>query len=144
MQVRIHKRTANDVAMLVDWQYLEPFWLRSTFAPLDRGKLVHAYSERWFDRKLSPWKFTLGEIFFCCNKHGLWEIQFCNGRNRTNLLIKHQNLVPVCILDEIPNDADIKAALVKPLNEGDIVSIPSLPIYSVGELKKLQPSGGMP
>jgi hypothetical protein len=139
MQIRIHKREAEDMAALVDWKQFEPLWLRSTFAPVDRSKLINAYSELWFDKKSSPWGFTLGEIFFRLNKLGEREIIFSNGRNRTNLLIKHQNLIPVCFEGGIPDDADIQAAIVKPLNEGDVLSIPDLPIYPISELRRLQP-----
>lgn len=138
MQIRIHKRVVEDVALLVEWRYLEPLWLRSTFAPVDRNKLINAYSELWFDKKISPWGFTLGEIEFRKNKLWEWEIQFSNGRNRTNLIIKHQNLVPICIIGGVPGDADIRAAIVKPLNEGDIVDVPDLPIYSMSEIRELQ------
>lgn len=134
MQIRIHKRAVEDVAVLVEWRYLEPLWLRSTFAPVDRSKLINAYSELWFDKKSPPWGFTLGEIDFRQNKQGERELQFCNGRNRTNLLIKHQNLIPVCVIGAIPDDADIQAAIVKSLNEGDVVDIPDLPIYPACEL----------
>ncbi len=137
MQIRISKRDVEDIAVLVDWRLLEPLWLRSTFAPVDRTKLVNAYSELWFDKKSSPMSFILGEIYFRLNELGKREIKFMNGRNRTNLLIKHQNLIPVCILDGIPDDSDIQAAIVKPLNEGDIVDIPDLPIYSMSELRSL-------
>lgn len=137
MKVKIHKRVADDQAMLVDWRLLEPFWLRSTCAPVDRSKLVDAYHGRWIDKSCSPWCFTLGEIGFSKNEQGEIEIQFSNGRNRTNLLIKHQILIPVCILDDIPNDADIQAALIKPLKEGDIVDIPDLPIKSIQELREI-------
>ena len=128
------------MAVLVDWKLFELFWLRSTFAPVDRNKLINAYSERWIDKKSIPWSFTLGEIYFRLNKQGEMEIQFSNGRNRTNLLIKHQNLIPVCILDEIPDDADIQRAIVTQLQEGDVVDIPDLPIYSMSEIRKLQPA----
>lgn len=138
MQVRIHKNVAEDMAVLVDWKLLEPLWLRSTFAPVDRNKLINAYSERWFDKKRSPWGFTLGEIEFRKNKQGEREILFSNGRNRTNLIIKHQNLVPVCIIGGVPDDANIRTAIVVTLNEGDIVDIPDLPIYSMIEIRKLQ------
>jgi hypothetical protein len=137
MQIRISKRVVDDIAVLVDWRLLEPLWLRSTFAPVDREKLINAYSERWFDKKSSPMSFILGEIYFRLNELGEREIRFMNGRNRTNLLIKHQNLIPVCILDGIPDDSDIQAAIVKPLNEGDIVDIPDFPIYSMSELRRL-------
>lgn len=131
MQIRIHKRAEEDMAVLVDWRILEPLWLRSTFAPVDRDGLVPEYSERWFDKSSLPWKFTLGEIGFKKNESDLWEIQFINGRNRTNLLIKFQRVIPICIEDGMPDDSDIRAALIKPLNEGDIVNIPDLPIGTV-------------
>ena len=138
MQIKIHKRSVEDAAVLVEWRYLEPLWLRSTFAPVDRSELVNGYSELWFDKKSSPWSFTLGEIEFHLNKLGEWEVQFCNGRNRTNLLIKHQNLIPICIIGGVPGDADIQAAIVETLNEGDIVDVPDLPIYSMSEIRELQ------
>ena len=136
MKIKIHKRVAEDRAVLVDWKQLEPLWLRSTFAPVDRSKLINGYLELWFDKKSFPWSFTLGEIEFRKNKLEEWEIQFCNGRNRTNLLIKHQTLVPVCILDEIPSDADIQRAIVKQLDEGEVVDIADLQVYSMSEIKK--------
>jgi len=135
IQIQVHKRVPSDRAMLVDWCHFEPYWLRSKSAPVDREKLIHAYSARWIGQQSTPWKFTLGEIYFRRNDGGEWEIQFVNGRNRTNLLIKFQNLIPVCILDEIPDDAAIRKGLIKTLNEGDIVSIPDLPIYPPGELR---------
>jgi hypothetical protein len=137
MKIRVHKRVAEDQAILVDWRHLEPIWLRSTFAPIDRNKLVDAYYEGWIDKTCSPLSFTLGEISFENNKQGNRVISFTNGRNRTNLIIKHQNLVPVCIIGDIPSDADIQAALVKPLEEGDFVDIPDLPIKTIGELRKM-------
>jgi len=138
MQIRIHKSVAEDMAVLVDWKLLEPLWLRSTFAPVDRSKLINAYSELWFDKKSSPWGFTLGEIFFRLNKLGEREILFINGRNRTNLLIKHQNLIPICLEGVIPDDADIQRAIVKPLKEGDVVDITDLPIHPMSEIRRLQ------
>lgn len=137
MKIRIHKRVAEDQAILVDWRHLEPFWLRSTFAPVDRNKLVDAYYEKWIDKTCSPWSFTLGEISFEKNKQGKRVISFTNGRNRTNLIIKYQILVPICIIGEISSDADIQAALVKPLEEGDFVDIPDLPIKTIDELRKM-------
>ena len=134
MQIQIHKRVPSNMVMLVDWRHFEPYWLRSKFAPVDREKLIHAYSAQWINQQSTPWEFTLGEIHFR-NKEGKWEIQFSNGRNRTNLLIKFQNLIPICILDEIPDDAAIRKGLIKTLNEGDIVSIPDLPIYPPGALR---------
>jgi len=136
MQVRIRKRAIEDKAVLVEWKYLEPLWLRSAFAPVDRNKLINAYSEQWFDRKCSPWRFTLGEIEFREGGQGKREILFCNGRNRTNLLIKHQDLIPVCVLGEMLNDEDIQRAVVKQLNEGDVVEIVDLPIYSMAEIRE--------
>jgi hypothetical protein len=141
MQIKIHKREAEDIAVLVDWTLLEPFWLRSTFAPVDRSKLIDAYSELWFDKKSSPWGFTLGEIFFRLNKLKEREIVFINGRNRTNLLIKHQNLIPICIEGEIPDDANILRAIVKQLREGDVMGITDLRILSMSEIRKLQAAG---
>jgi hypothetical protein len=136
MQIRIRKNVAEDMAVLVDWKLLEPIWLGSTFAPVDRNKLINVYSELWFDKKSSPWSFTLGEIEFRKNKLGEREIQFSNGRNRTNLIIKHQNLVPICIIGGVPDDADIRAAIVETLDEGDIVDVPDLPIYSMSEIRR--------
>lgn len=139
MKIRIHKRDDDDTAVLVDWNLLEPLWLRSTFAPVDRSKLINGYSELWFDKKSSPWSFTLGEIFFRQNKQGKREIIFINGRNRTNLLIKHQNLIPICLEGEMPDDVEILASIVKPLKEGDVVDIVDLPIYTMSEIRKLLP-----
>ena len=131
MQIRIHKRVPEDMAVMVDWQQLEPLWLRANFAPLDKSKLTDAYLERWFNRNTSPWSFILGEIRFQENKHGQWEIYFSNGRHRTNLLFKYQKLIPICIGDEVPEDNAIQTALVRPLNEGDIIlDMPDLPICS--------------
>ena len=138
MQIRIRKRDAEDMAVLVDWKLLEPLWLRSTFAPVDRNKLINAYSELWFDKKSSPWGFTLGEIFFRLNKLREWEILFINGRNRTNLLIKYQSLIPICLEGGIPDDADIQRAIIKQLKDGDVVDITDLPIYPMSEIRKLQ------
>ena len=107
-------------------------------SPVNRSKLVNGYSELWFDKKSSPWGFTLGEIFFRLNKLGEREIQFSNGRNRTNLLIKHQGLIPVCILDGMPDDASIQRAIIRQLTEGDVVDIIDLPIYSMSEIRKLR------
>jgi hypothetical protein len=135
MQIQVHKSVSSDMAMLVDWRHFESYWLRSKFAPLDREKLIHAYSAQWINQQNNPWKFTLGEIYFRLDKEGKWEIQFVNGRNRTNLLIKFQNLIPVCISGEIPDDAAIRAGLIRVLNEGDIVNIPYLPIYPPGALR---------
>ncbi len=143
MQIRIHKRAVEDVAVLVEWRYLEPFLLRSTSIPVDGNKLFNAYSELWFDKKSSPWSFTLGEIYFRQNKLGAREIQFYNGWHRTSLLIKHQSLIPVCIGGAIPDYADIQAAIVKPLNEGDVVDIPDLRIYPMSELRKLKHPEGV-
>lgn len=134
MRIRIHKRAIEDVALLVEWRFWEPFWLTSTFAPVDRTKLAHAYSERWFDKKTSPWSFILGEVEFRKNALSAWEIQFCNGRHRTNLLIKHQHIIPVCVIGEIPEDANIQSGIFKKLNEGDIEDIIDFPIYSQSEL----------
>jgi len=67
-----------------------------------------------------------------------WEIWFNNGRNRTNLLIKHQNLIPVCILDGMPDDADIQRAIVRQLKEGDVVDIADLPIYPMSKITELK------
>jgi len=64
-----------------------------------------------------------------------------NGRNRTNLLIKYQNLIPICLEGGIPDDVDILAAIVKTMNEGDVVDIPDLPIYPMSEIRKLQLAG---
>ena len=75
MQVRIRKSLDEDMTVLVDWRILEPFWLRSTFAPVDRDKLINAYSELWFDKKSFPWSFKVGEIFFRLNEKGEREIQ---------------------------------------------------------------------
>lgn len=141
MQIRIHKRVVEDMAVLVDWVQLEPLLLRSTFAPVDRKKIINAYSELWFDRGSSPWSFTLGEIYFHLNGMGEQEIRFTNGRNRTNLLIKHQSLIPICFEGGIPNNTEIRAAIIKPLIEGDIVDIIDLPIYPMSEIRKLESAG---
>jgi hypothetical protein len=138
MQIRIHKSLAEDKAMLVDWRHLEPLWPISTFAPIDRNKLIDVYLDQWIDRTSTPWSFTLGEISFEKNKQGQREISFSNGRHRTNLIIKHQNLIPICIIGGIPNDADTQIAFVKLLKEGDVVNIPDLPIKTIDEIRKMQ------
>jgi len=127
MEVRIHKRADEDVAALVNWSHIEPYWLKSNFALLNRDMLVDTYSALWFDRTKSI--FQVGEIFLQQKDSGDDVIMFCNGRHRTNLIIKHQqNLVPIAFQGGVPNHSAIQNAIVRELAEGEVVSIPDLPI----------------
>lgn len=128
MKVKVYKCIETDKAMLVDWRYLEPLWLRSKCAQIDKGKLIDAYCERWIDISSQPWGFILGEVCINRDANGQLRLDFSNGRHRTNLMAKHQSRIPVCILGDIPDDAEIKNAFVMSLEAGDVVDIPDLPI----------------
>ncbi|WP_152909359.1 hypothetical protein [Mariprofundus ferrooxydans] len=132
--MQIRKRNEQDVAVLLDWGKIDHLWVRSTFHPLDRELLIDAYSEQWFLREGDQVTFTVAEIGLNTDDDA---ILFCNGRNRTNLIYKHQPYIPVSFPDGIPCHKEIQGAIIKVLETGDAVELPDLPVLSVTKLREL-------
>ena len=119
-------------AYWVDWTKMKPLWEENDFHPLHISQLRTAYHELWFkniDRPRSH--FIIGAIDFN-NSKGC--IMFHNGRHRTILLASLINRVPLALKESVTSVKELKASLIAPLAESDILEIPDLPILTYREL----------
>ena len=132
MKVKIHKSVEGDIAAIVDWSVLEPYWQKDQTKPPDRNGLYNKYSPLWFNKNNGVLEFIVSEIGWC--EH-LSSIGFSNGRNRTALITKFINNIPVAFGNEDDlNNEVIKSSIIKLLKDGDEVELPDLPILNSRDL----------
>lgn len=135
MRVIIHKRIEDDLAVLVDWRRLEPYWQRDCTPQPNRSELIDKYSQHWINRWNGLNYFTIPEIGW---NDKYKSVAFSNGRNRTALITKFQYMIPVAICDKDLSHEEISAAIISNLNEGDYVDIPDLEFLTENDWKKIR------
>ncbi|PKM46857.1 MAG: hypothetical protein CVV05_00125 [Gammaproteobacteria bacterium HGW-Gammaproteobacteria-1] len=130
MLARILKRVPDDKCVLVDWTSLDRHWFSGQIRPPDRAALFDKYLWLWFKGQGDALWFEVPEVGW---DSAAETISFTNGRNRTALITKHQRYVPVALEGDESEWGPVRGAVVRPLEDGDLVILPDLPILSSDE-----------